>query len=158
MTRLTELQELFCINYAKHHNASKAYQQAYGVSADVAKVKASSLRKKAHIKARIAQLQHEQLDDLDISRESIIKRYVDIAFCDVTDYIKKNEDGTLEMRDLSEIDGTLISELYYNPSSKSLRIRPIDRLAALEQLRIMLDEKPSDDDATGVVMMPEVSE
>lgn len=154
---LTDKQELFCQLYVKYLNATKAYQMAYVTSYTVADARGYKMRKMKKIRDRIEVLKKERFEELEIGKDDIIKRLRDIAFCDVGDYVERTEDGSFVLKDTAECDGTLLAEWSWSPSG-NIRIRPYDKLSALEKLWNLLNEEKTDSEDTGVVLIPEVAE
>ena len=72
---LDDQQQKFCVYFVKYHNATKAYQLAYGAKYTSAMVMACNLRKDPKIQEEIKRLK-------EIMYQDIVQRYIDIAFLD----------------------------------------------------------------------------
>ena len=79
---LDEKQQLFCIYFIKYHNATKAYQLAYGAKYSTAMVRASVLRKEPKIQKEIQRLKELMYQDILLDPQDIVQRYIEIAFLD----------------------------------------------------------------------------
>ena len=79
---LDEKQQLFCIYFIKYHNATKAYQLAYGAKYSTAMVRASVLRKEPKIQKEIQRLKELMYQDILLDPNDIVQRYIEIAFLD----------------------------------------------------------------------------
>ena len=133
-TELTDKQRLFCVIYAKRMNATKAYQQAYHCSYETAMVAGPRLLGNVRIKEQVDSLTQLQFNKEALKR-SVIQKYIDIAFADITDYVQfgqdyyvvKDKEGNPKLDDegnivtkpynyvrlgeSNQVDGTLISEI-----------------------------------------------
>nr|DAU92056.1 MAG TPA: Terminase small subunit [Caudoviricetes sp.] len=150
---LTEKQRLFCLYFVKLFNATKAYQKAYGCGECTARTNGYKLLLQPKIKAEIEKLKKEKLNQLYLTQEDIFQKYMDIAFADMTDYVRfvneqksiKDKTGKVKkltvshvhFRDDSEVDGTLISEIGEGP--KGIQIKLGDRMKALNWLTAHMD-------------------
>lgn len=79
---LNERQQLFCIYFMKYHNATKAYQLAYGAKYSTAMVKACDLRKEPKIQKEIQRLKELMYQEILLDPNDIVQRYIEIAFLD----------------------------------------------------------------------------
>jgi phage terminase small subunit len=157
---LTDKQRLFCIYYIRSFNATKAYQKAYGCSYETAMVEGSSCLRNPKIKSEILKLKQERLNREFLSESDIFQKYMDIAFADITDFLKfgteevpimslygpvKTKDpesgeekmltkviNKVHFRDSSDVDGTIISEVKQGKDGASIKLS--DRMKALEWL------------------------
>lgn len=157
---LTDKQRLFCIYYIRSFNATKAYQKAYGCSYETAMVEGSSCLRNSKIKSEILKLKQERLNREFLSESDIFQKYMDIAFADITDFLKfgteevpvmslygpvKTKDpetgeekmltkviNKVHFRDSSDVDGTIISEVKQGKDGASIKLS--DRMKALEWL------------------------
>lgn len=153
-TNLTEKQQLFCICYVRCFNATKAYQKAYGVDYAVAAVSGSRLLGNVKIKEEIQRLKQERLNREFLNEADIFQKYLDIAFADITDYVefgKKQIEVTdkatreakeitinyVNLKESSEIDGTLISEV--SKGRDGIKVKLADRMKALQWLSDHMD-------------------
>jgi phage terminase small subunit len=164
---LTDKQKLFCLNYLKYYNATKAYQKAYGCSYDAAKTEGSKHLTKPHIRKEIERLKAEQQQALFLDGMAVIQKYIDIAFADITDFVSfyrrdvktdqmevlLNPDGTVKeivpklettnemyFKDMDEVDGTIISEVKKGKDGVTVKLH--DKMKALEKLELYFDLLP----------------
>lgn len=79
---LNERQQLFCVYFMKYHNATKAYQLAYGAKYSTAMVKACNLRKEPKIQKEIQRLKELMYQEILLNPNDIVQRYIEIAFLD----------------------------------------------------------------------------
>lgn len=85
---LTDKQKMFCIYYLQRYNASWAYQKAYGVSYDVARVNGSRLLTNANVKKQLTELKKQQAKDLYLDANDILIKLAKQAFADYGDYLE----------------------------------------------------------------------
>ena len=157
---LTDKQRLFCLQYVRCFNATKAYQKAYGCSYMVANAEGYKLLVNPRVKEEIQRLKQNRLNREMLSTEDIFQKYMDIAFADITDFItfgretvpvmgafgpvevKDEETGkkvvltkeinTVRFREYTDVDGTLISEVKQGKDGASIKLP--DREKALRWL------------------------
>lgn len=162
---LTDKQRLFCCHYIRCFNATKAYQKTYQVSYEVAAAAGSRLLKKEKIQETIRKLKQNRLNREMLTEDDIFQKYMDIAFCDMADYVsfgretvpvmgafgpvkmedpKTGEKTTLtkeinvvRFRESNEVDGTLISEVKQGKDGASVKL--MDRMKALNWLSEHMD-------------------
>ena len=79
---LDERQQLFCVFFMNYHNATKAYQLAYGAKYSTAMVKACNLRKEPKIQKEIQRLKELMYQEILLDPNDIVQRYIEIAFLD----------------------------------------------------------------------------
>lgn len=129
---LTDKQQLFCCLYVKCFNATKAYQKAYGCSYGTAMAEGSKALRNPKIKPEIERLKQDRLNRELLSEEDIFQKYIDIAFADITDYVSLGKYGEIKMKDLAEIDGTIVAEVKQGRNGTSIKLA--DRMRALQWL------------------------
>ncbi|SMQ75941.1 phage terminase small subunit [Bacillus sp. OV166] len=161
---LTEKQKLFCLHYLKYYNATKAYQKAYGCAYTTAAVEGHRHLNNPKIAVEINRLKAEQQQALFLDGMSVLQKYIDIAFADITDFITfyrrdvktdqmevlLNPDGTVKeivpklessnemfFKDMDEVDGTIISEVKKSKDGITLKLH--DKMKALEKLEKYTD-------------------
>lgn len=151
---LTDKQKLFCIYYIKCFNATKAYQKTYNCSYQTAMTNGSELLRNTKIKEEIQNLKQAKLNRAMLSPEDIFQKYMDIAFADITDYVKfgkkeivigedkYGEPKTIEVnytdfKESDEVDGSLISEIKQGKDGVSIKLT--DRMKALQWLAEHMD-------------------
>ena len=84
---LTDKQRLFCLNYIKCFNATKAYQKAYDCSYETAMTEGCKALRNPKIAEQINELKQAKLNQSFLKPEDIFQKYMDIAFADITDYV-----------------------------------------------------------------------
>lgn len=164
-SELTEKQRLFCVLYVKSFNATKAYQKAYGCSYETAAVNGSRMLRNAKVRDTIVLLKSNKLNRELLSEEDIFQKYMDIAFCDITDYVEfgretvpvmgafgpiqvedkktgekvqlTEEVNTVRFKESAVVDGTLISEVSNGRNGATIKLA--DRMKALNWLASHMD-------------------
>ena len=157
---LTDKQRLFCIYYIRSFNATKAYQKAYGCSYENAMQNGSRMLRNDKVKEEIIRLKQNRLNQELLSEEDIFQKYMDIAFSDITDYVKFGTEkvpvmtmygpaqvqdpktgkkktltetvNIIHFRNSSEVDGSIISEVKHGKNGSSIKLA--DRMKALQWL------------------------
>ena len=157
---LTDKQRLFCVYYVRCFNATKAYKKAYECDYRTACGHGYELLKNVEIKKEILRLKQARLNRELLSEHDIFQKYMDIAFSDITDYVKfgteevpvmamygpaqvtDEETGekkmltkivnTVYFKDSADIDGTLISEVKQGRDGASIKL--LDKMKALNWL------------------------
>lgn len=166
---LTDQQQLFCIYYIEHFNATRAYQQAYDCSRDSARTNSSRLLTKDNVKLEIDKLTEECLQEKKIDSKLIAKRLfqkmLDIASAEITDFIeygavdvplidpatnkqKIDEEGNLafykknyvNFKDGAEVDGTVLSEVSLGKDGAKVKLQ--DKMKAIQWLSDRIDLLP----------------
>lgn len=152
---LTDKQRLFCVIYARRMNATKAYQQAYKCSYETAMVAGPRLLGNVRIKEQVDSLTQLQFNKEALKR-SVIQKYIDIAFADITDYVQfgqdyyivKDKEGNptlddegnivtkpynyVRLGESNQVDGTLIGEI--SEGKDGVKIKLADKMKALDFL------------------------
>lgn len=162
---LTDKQRLFCICYIRSFNATKAYQKAYEVDYLTAAANGPRMLGNARVKKEILRLKQERLNREFLSESDIFQKYMDIAFADITDYlkfgteevpvmamygpvkIKDPETGeekqltktvnTVHFKKSSGVDGTILAEVRQGKDGASIKLS--DRMKALQWLSDHMD-------------------
>lgn len=162
---LTEKQRLFCLFYVRYFNATKAYQKAYGCAYSTACGAGWKLLQNEEIRAVIAELKQNRLNQQLLDESDIFQKYMDIAFSDITDFLTfgqkevpvmgafgpiRVEDpdtgekvevtkivNVVQFRESDEVDGTLISEVRQGKDGASIKLA--DRMKALDWLSEHMD-------------------
>ena len=62
----------------------------------------------------------------------LLDQYMRMAFADITDFVKCDKYGNVKIKDLSEIDGQLITEIQQRPSGFTIKLA--DKMKALEKV------------------------
>lgn len=145
---LTDKQRLFCLQYVRCFNATKAYQKAYGCSYMVANAEGYKLLVNPRVKAEIQQLKQNRLNREMLQTEDIFQKYIDIAFADVTEFTDfgnmeiDTEHGPMtvsyvNIKNAKEVDGTLINEI--SKGKDGVKVKLPDREKALRWLSDHMD-------------------
>ncbi|WP_374964601.1 terminase small subunit [Lysinibacillus sp. RS5] len=158
---LNDKQRLFVAYYVKSWNATKAYQKAYGCAYTTAMTNGNQLLRKTEIREEIVKVRDGLTEDALLDKRTLIQKWIDIAFADITDYVKfgrqeeveYGEDGQpkldmngnvktyafnyVHLNESSEIDGTLITEVKQGKDGVSFKLA--DKMKALEFLSKHMD-------------------
>lgn len=145
---LTDREQVFCLEYIRCFNATKAHQRAYKSSYNVANAEGYKLLVKPCIKAEIGKLKRHKLNRNLLSENDIFQKFIDIAFADLTDYIEfgkrevETESGTkvvsyVDLKESTEVDGSVISEV--TQGRDGVKIKLHDKMKALQWLADRLD-------------------
>lgn len=154
---LTDKQQLFCIEYLKYFNATKAYQKAYKCNYNTAMVEGHRLLRNPKVAEQIEKLKKQRMEGSYLEGKDILQKYIDIAFADITDYMefgvediplmdnntgKQSIDGEgnlifyqrnyLYFKNNDEVDGTIISEIGQGKDGIKLKLQ--DKMKALNFL------------------------
>lgn len=152
---LNDRQRLFCVIYSRCLNATKAYQKVYHCTYETAMVNGCNLLRNTKIKEQINKLNSTEFNK-EFIRNSVLQKYIDIAFADITEYIKFGQreepvidkDGNpaldengfiktesysyVELGESSQVDGTLINEIAQGKGG--IKIKLADKMKALDVL------------------------
>lgn len=164
-TDLNDKQRLFCIYYTRCFNATKAYQKAYGVDYLTAAANAYRMMENDGIKKEIIRLKQNRFNKELLAESDIFQKYMDIAFSDITDYVKFGTEkvpvmamygpvqikdpktgekktltetvNVIHFKDSTEVDGTIIAEVKCGKNGSSIKLA--DRMKALQWLSAHMD-------------------
>lgn len=159
---LTEKQRLFCLYYIKNFNATQAAIKA-GYAKDSAHVEGSRLLRNAKVAAEIKRLKGAAQEGIFIDAMDVLNKYIQIAFSDITDYVKfgqkevqvmsmfgpvTDEEGNpitktvnfVSFKDSIQLDGTLIKEVKQGKEGVSIKFE--DKMKALDKLSEYFDLFP----------------
>lgn len=109
---MTDKQKLFCDEYIKDFNASRAYKKIYTTCKkdETAKAAASRLLTNVNVQAYIQQRKEELQKRVDITQEDVIKELSRIAFGDIRKLY--NEYGGLKnIQDLDDDTAAIITSV-----------------------------------------------
>lgn len=158
---LNDKQRLFIAYYVKCWNATKAYQKAYKCDYATANANGSRLLANASIREEIIKVRDGLTEDALLDKRTLIQKWIDIAFADITDYVKfgrqeeviYNDDGQPELdmngnvktyafnyvhlNESAEIDGSLITEVKQGKDGISVKLA--DKMKAMDFLSKHLD-------------------
>ncbi|MGL5715488.1 MAG: terminase small subunit [Paraclostridium sp.] len=113
-SKLTEKQKKFCSYYIQSFNATQSAIKA-GYAKDSAYTEGYRLLINAEVKKHLTELKELYAQDDYMETKRIVERHKQIAFADLRDYIDEN--GSL--KNLSDVDGTLIKKITVKESSNS---------------------------------------
>ncbi|MBD7944725.1 terminase small subunit [Psychrobacillus sp. Sa2BUA9] len=149
-------QRLFISYYVKYWNATKAYQKAYGCSREVALTNGPRLLRDARIREEVVKVRDSLTEDALLDERTLIQKWIDIAFADITDYLKFGRQEEIEyqengqpaidmhgniktyafnyvhLNESTEIDGSLITEV--KQGKDGITVKLADKMKALEFL------------------------
>lgn len=159
---LNDKQSLFIAYYVKCWNATKAYQKAYpGCAYSTARSEGARLLANPSIREEITRVRDGLTQDALLDKRTLIQKWIDIAFADITDYLKfgrqeeveYQEDGQpaidmngnvktyafnyIHLNESSEIDGSLVTEVKQGKDGISVKLA--DKMKALEFLSKHMD-------------------
>ena len=137
---LTDKQKLFCVEFIKCFNATKAYKRVYGCSYNSAMSNASELLRNTKVKNEIQRLKKAKLNRAMLSEDDVFQKMIDIAFADITDYGDFTSEGVL-IKNSKDVDGSLISEI--RNDDNGVRIKLLDKISALKWLGDRMDLIPT---------------
>lgn len=143
MVKLTPKQVLFCKEYIKDFNASRAALAA-GYSKQTAYAMGAENLKKPQIQGYINQITKKKVEKLDISAEKVIEEIAKIAFSNIDDLGQWDEDGVFKLKssdEMSESAKAAINSINYSATKMGeslvktdLKITKESKLKALELL------------------------
>ena len=154
MKRLTIKQENFCNYYIESGNASDAYRRAYScekMKDETVNIKASELLNNGKISVRVKELQEEQKNKSDITKERILQELSSIAFSSIAGmhntWIERKEFDKLSNREKSAIKSISTKILKKNVGTSDnpeivdveyVKIELYDKIMAIERICKML--------------------
>lgn len=115
---LNDNQKRFCLYYLQRYNATWAYQQAYELSYQVAKVNAWKLMQKPKIKEQLDKLKRQQVRDLYVTANDIVREYLHQATADITDVLDFRTEKRLMWQKIKDDTGP------YEDNSGHYRMEP----------------------------------
>lgn len=154
MKRLTIKQESFCNYYIESGNASDAYRRAYScekMKAETVNNKAFQLLNQGDITARVKELQEEQKNKSDITKERVLQELSCIAFSSIAGmhntWIERKEFEKLSRKEKSAIKSISTKVLKKNIGTSDepeivdveyVKIELYDKIKAIERICKML--------------------
>ncbi|NFQ84169.1 terminase [Clostridium sporogenes] len=162
---LTDKQRLFCVIYSRCLNATKAYKKVYTCSYETAMVNGSNLLRNTKIKEQIEKLNAAQFNK-EFIKKSVIQKYIDIAFADISDYVEFGQEevpvmgafgpvidketkkpitkivNVVKFKESTDADGTIISEVKQGKDGASIKLQ--DKMKALQWLSDRVDLLPTE--------------
>ena len=157
----TDKQRLFIAYYVKYRNATKAYQKAYECAYSTALTNGPSLLGNTRIREEIIKARDAIAEDALLDRRTLIQKWIDIAFADITDYVKFGRQEEVEYEDdgqpaldmngniktyafnyvhlneSAEIDGSIITEV--KQGKDGITVKLADKMKALDFLSKHMD-------------------
>ena len=147
---LEDWEEIFCLEYLKHFNKTKAYHKARpDVTYDSAKTLGNRLFTEVYIQQRLAELKSAKQEQLFIEGTDIDAQWAKQAFADITDFIEfrteisafVGDDGEMterehlivSLKDSDKIDGMMVKEFKMTRDGPVIKL--YDSQKALEMLQ-----------------------
>ena len=147
---LEDWEEIFCLEYLKHFNKTKAYHKARpDVTYDSAKTLGNRLFTEVYIQQRLAELKSAKQEQLFIEGTDIDAQWAKQAFADITDFIEfrteisafvgddgemtEREDLIVSLKDSDKIDGMMVKEFKMTRDGPVIKL--YDSQKALEMLQ-----------------------
>ena len=147
---LEDWEEVFCLEYLKHFNKTKAYHKARpDVTYGSASVEGSRMFGKPKIQQRLAELKSAKQEQLFIEGTDIDAQWAKQAFADITDFIEfrteisafVGDDGEMterehlivSLKDSDKIDGMVVKEFKMTRGGPVIKL--YDSQKALEMLQ-----------------------
>lgn len=169
--KLTDWQKVFCLHYSRTFNATASYRKARPeCTYYTAGTEGSELLKNPEIRAEIQRLKKMRTLHMMVEPEDILRKVMDIAFADITEYVEfgrvevdvmgafgpvmvetpgtdektplKRVVNDVRFRESDEVDGTLISEVKKGKDGASVKLA--DRMKALDWLGKYFEMHPAD--------------
>ena len=133
---LTEKQKLFCLEYLKDLNGTRAAVRA-GYSENSASEQAYQLLQQRNIQEEIRELNEQRMQRVQVDSDFVIKELLSIANDTLSNYLTLSATKTGKLRikwkDLSNADTRNISEFSYDKNN-SFKFKRYNRQDALVQL------------------------
>lgn len=147
---LEDWEEIFCLEYLKHFNKTKAYHKARpDVTYDSAKTLGNRLFTEVYIQKRLAELKSAKQEQLFIEGTDIDAQWAKQAFADITDFVEfrteisafvgddgemtEREDLIVSLKDSDKIDGMMVKEFKMTRDGPVIKL--YDSQKALEMLQ-----------------------
>lgn len=166
-TDLEDWEEVFCLEYLKSFNRTKAYQRAKPETTYAsAAVMGSRKFKEIKIQQRLGELKKAQKEDLYLDSLDIKREWVKQAFADITDFVEfgtetrqeYNEDteeledvtrSFVRLKEADDVDGTMLQEVKLGRDGVSVRL--YDKQKAMSELMKYLADSTPDDEKVVIV-------
>lgn len=149
-SNLEDWEEVFCLEYLKHFNKTKAYQKARpDISYQSANTLGPRLFAEVRIQRRLAELKSAKQEQLFIEGTDIDAQWAKQAFADITDFIEfrteinayvndsgemsEREDLIVSLKDSDKIDGMMVKEFKMTRDGPVIKL--YDSQKALEMLQ-----------------------
>lgn len=172
-TDIGDWEDVYCLEYLKHFNMTKAYQKAKpGTKYDSARILGSRTFAKVNIQKRLKELKEAQRNDLYIDSLDIKREWAKQAFADVKDYVvfgkreeplmgmfgpvidKKgkvvtHEVNYVDFKEGTELDGSIIKEVRKGKDGPIVQL--YDKQKAMQELLKLMSD--NEDSNGGVVFL-----
>lgn len=152
---LEDWEEVFCLEYLKHFNKTKAYQKARpDISYQSANTLGPRLFAEVRIQKRLSDLKSAKNEQLFIQSADIDEQWAKQAFSDVSDFVEFgteiraeiDDEGNLQeviknfvrFKNASEIDGSLIQEVKMGRDGPVIKL--YDKQKAMQELQKRLGD------------------
>lgn len=152
---LEDWEEVFCLEYLRHFNKTKAYHKARpDVTYGSASVEGSRMFGKPKIQKRLAELKQARNEQLFLEGADIDEQWARQAFADVSDFVEfgtetravLDDDGNLQeviknyvrFKNASEVDGSLIQEVKMGRDGPVIKL--YDKQKAMQELQKRLGD------------------
>ncbi len=154
---LTDKERMFCVYYIKYWNATKAYKKAFPTaSQSTCSSEGSKMKARPKVAREIARLRDEIIGDVLFDSSAVLRKWIDIAFADITDYVEFGHDEVLaegpdgdvlrntkgeevvnyrnwvKLKKHTEVDGTLVTEV--RQGKDGVVVKLADKTRALDVL------------------------
>lgn len=154
-TNLEDWEEIFCLEYLRTFNKTKAYHKARpDVTYGSASVEGSRMFGKPKIQQRLAELKSAKQEQLFIEGTDIDEQWARQAFADVSDFVEFgtetvasiDDEGNfrediknfVRFKDASEVDGSLIQEIKMGRDGPVIKL--YDKQKAMQELQKRLGD------------------
>lgn len=176
---LTDKQKLFCLYYLNCLNATKAYQEAYKVSYDLAMYSGSRLLRNVKVKHQLSKLREAQSSTIFIDAHDVVAELTKQAFANLGDYLEfgsrevvtitkqgkpvidpetgqpmRHYENTVRLKDSKQFDTSLIKGVRVDDGEIVLEL--YDKQKALGTLLKYLDYNDSGDASQGITIIDDV--
>lgn len=159
---LEDWEEVFCLEYLKHFNKTKAYQKARpDISYQSANTLGPRLFVEVRIQKRLAELKSAKQEQLFIEGTDIDAQWAKQAFADITDFIEfrtemsafVGDDGEVterehlivSLKDSDKIDGMMVKEFKMTRDGPVIKLYDSQKALEMLQKRLLnVDELNAD--------------
>ena len=138
---LTDKQVLFCEVYTRTNNIRLAAKEA-GYSPKTAHIMGWKLRQQSNCARYIAWLKARVVQESCLKGAELVDQYIRIAFSDITDFVTKDSFGNIKLKDITTLDGQVISKIHQRPSGFTIEL--FDKMKAMEKLEKYFEFMPRD--------------
>ena len=104
MAKLSDKQELFCLEYLKDLNATQAAIRA-GYSKKTANEQGSQLLVRLSIATRVQELNSKRFNAVELQGRDVINEFALLAFSDIKNYLEIAEGGEITAKTFTDMKG-----------------------------------------------------